>query len=165
MCFSAKINKKNLNFKGIERIPTLINQPNAFVFASTDYGAHFAEIYAGSRGADHIRGDLGEISSSFILASNHRIPKQIILRIDQLTSIIMESGLNKFYRTFARYLGKIRGKNYDRSNNAFHQVSMKTFYFPMAMYAILVMSSMLLFGCEIIYHNYKHRKYLQGYVP
>lgn len=182
-----KIGKK-INFQGKGLLLALLNDSDAFVFISTDFGTQFTEMYAVDRGVDHIQGELGiqfvkemelevfqwiyfifilagEILSNLILSSNHQIPKEIVRRLNQLTSTLMESGLNKFYWSFARYMGKIRGACATTINTDNNQVSMKQFQFPLFIYFISMMTSILVFAAEIIYFKRQKRQRILKCTP
>lgn len=77
----------------------------------------------------------------------------------------MESGLNKFYWSFARYMGKIRGACATTINTDNNQVSMKQFQFPLFIYFISMMTSILVFAAEIIYFKRQQRQRILKFTP
>lgn len=103
------------------------------------------------------------------MSSNHQIPEEIVQRLDQLTIKFMESGLNEFYWSFARHRGNIRSAinaaNATNINTDNNQVSMKQFQFPLFIYFISMMASILVFGAEIIYFNWQNRQTITEYIP
>lgn len=164
-------------FEGNVHILTVLKSPKAFAFISPDFGTTFVEMVTKlqSRGVDLIQGDLGNLKSfyiqncsasgsllgqlplSYILASNHQIPTNLIRRINQLSSRIVESGLYKFYCSFAEHVARKDGNDDLNSSADTLRISIKQFEFPTIIYFILMFCSVVVFGIEIVYHKRRNR--------
>lgn len=71
----------------------------------------------------------------------------------------MENGMLKFFQTFGRFFAKVHGIDTVNNNETdYRSVSMKQFYFPLVIYFISMMISILVFGLEIIYFNFQKKR-------
>lgn len=89
----------------------------------------------------------------------------MINKVNDLTSRIVESGFMDFLSSFGQFLANVRGM--DAMNNGTDYsncVSMKQFYFPLMIYLISMMISIIVLILEIIYYNFQKNRQLFPYV-
>lgn len=80
-------------------------------------------------------------------------------QINKLTSQLVESGMLKFFQIFGRFFARVHGIDAVNNNGTdYSRVSMKQFNFPLVIYFISMMVSILVFGLEIIYFNFQRKR-------
>lgn len=79
-------------------------------------------------------------------------------KINKLTSRIVENGMLTFFQTFGRFFAKVHGIDTVNNDTDYRRVSMKQFFFPLVIYFISMMVSILVFGLEIIYFNFQKKR-------
>lgn len=60
---------------------------------------------------------LGSINSQFFLESDHYVPERVFKKIDQATSLMMESGLYQFYTSLAAFKQKFVEQTYSNQDD------------------------------------------------
>lgn len=98
---------------------------------------------------------LGFLLSPYILTGYKYASQKTIKKIDKLTSSLMESGLDRFYESFANFLFNLYSRNISKqAENDMHPMNITFMRGPLILYFCLLGFASVIFIIEIIGHNF-----------
>lgn len=98
---------------------------------------------------------LGEHLFYVFLRSKFFIPNYIIDGVNRLTQRMIESGLQKFYKNYAKFLFTIKTMK-QNSADAFRAIDMEQIQFCFIIYLSMISISIAVFILEIVHFKYRN---------
>lgn len=90
----------------------------------------------------------------FILSNIKNVPNRLTKKILTTGQSMVESGLNEFYFSYAKFLGIIRNKDGQWfETNHFEPLKLSQFYFPLIIYGLSMMIAVIVFIIELIVYR------------
>lgn len=97
--------------------------------------------------------------ATYSIAGYKYISQRTINKIDKMTSFLMESGLDRYYRSFADFLFKLYSRNiYNEAKNDVQPITIQFMRGPLILYFYMLGFASIIFMIEFIpYHFIKLR--------
>lgn len=97
---------------------------------------------------------VGELTDSYYLESDHYVPERILKKINIITSLMIENGLNEFYKSYEHFLDTVYVDHYYyKSDGEIKLDQMTMLQLKRAVYLVLCLYGMavIVFMCEKAY--------------
>lgn len=92
--------------------------------------------------------------SPYFLTGYKYVTEQMINQIDEMTSVLMESGLDRFYESFSEFLFNLYSRtNFDEARNDVQSITREFIKAPLLLYFRLLGVASIIFVTEIVSHH------------
>lgn len=101
--------------------------------------------------------NIGSISKGYFLVSENYVPERMLRKIDEATSLMIESGLAKFYISSMTHIKKLNNLAIDFENNSTYEaVTLKSLRRPFMLLSGLMGIASAAFAIEIAIYKWKN---------